>query len=254
MTYTKEDAFRHMLSMDLRGDAFRYAILDPASKKIIQKKTYELNNYSKEGVKSFLEEEVFQFEFQNYSLSAGTHRNTLIPTDLFAHTGPKEIFKLNYPKPHDNLDYNRIPEIGIVNIYELPLWIKSLFVIKFPRIKISHRSSVLLKGVFDQPVFSPKVHLYIEKNQFYFLITNRSRLVYFNHFEYKALSDLVYYLLFVIEQKEFELKDFEVKVYGVSNQWEHKKELEELIGQKVTISHQPEKAESFLLSRQLLCV
>ena len=254
MSYSKEDAFRHVLSMDLNRDTFRYAILDPSSKKIIEEKAFELSDYSKQGVKPYLEEEIFQYDYQNYSLSAGTPRNTLIPTDLFAYTGTKEVFQLNYPKPHEDLDYNRIPEIGIVNIYELPLWIKSLFVIKFPRIKISHRSTVLLKGVFDQPIFSPKVHLFVEDEQFYFLITNRSKLIYYNRFDYKTLADLAYYLLFVFEQKELVLKEYEVKIYGVSNQWEHQKALEDLIHHKTTISHQAEKAQSFLLAKQLLCV
>lgn len=254
MKYSKEDAYRHVLSMDLHTDAFRYAILDPEAKKVIHSGQHDLNDFSKDKVKPFLDDPIFGYEFQNYSLSSGGHRNTLIPTDLFSHTAPKEVFQLNYPKPYDNLDYNRIPEIGIVNIYELPLWIKSLFVIKFPRIKITHRSTVLLKGIFDQPVFAPKIHLFVESDQFYYVITNRSKLVYYNRFDYKDLSDLVYYLLFVLEQKELELEDFEIKLYGLPTNWDQKKMFEDLIKANVSLSPMREKGELFLLSKQLLCV
>ncbi|MGB1104789.1 MAG: DUF3822 family protein [Crocinitomicaceae bacterium] len=254
MSYTKDDAFRHVLSMDLHTDAFRYAILDPAAKKVIKSGHHEIPSFSKDKIQPFLDDPIFQYEFQNYSLAAGGSRNTLIPTDLFSHTAPKDVFKLNYPLPHDNLDYNRIPELGIVNIYELPLWIKSLFVIKFPRVKITHRSTVLLKGIFDQPVFSPKIHLLVENDQFYYIITNRSKLIYYNRFDYKELSDIVYYLLFVLEQKELELKDFEIKVYGQSTTWDQKSAFEDLIKTTITLSPLVEKGELFLLSKQLLCV
>lgn len=254
MAYRKEDAYQHALCMDLTEDKFQFSILDPKQKKILHQESLPVTDFSREGIGKLLKNDYLSCDFGTYSLSAGSPRNTLIPTDLFSYSKPAEIFRLNYPEPIDNLDYNRIPELGIVNIYELPLWVKSLFVIKFPRVKLIHRSTVLLKGIFDQPVFNPKLHIFIEEGQFYFMITEKSKLVYYNRFDYKELADLVYYVLFVLEQKELEQAKFDLLVYGVPDNWEHKAELQNFFSIKVKISPKRESAQDFILAKHLLCV
>ncbi|WP_070138598.1 DUF3822 family protein [Crocinitomix algicola] len=254
MGVNKEDAYQCALCMDLTADCFQFAILNPKTKKIISRKRFELSTYSKDELADLLKDELFGYEYLNYSLTTGTIRNTLIPVDLFSFSKPKEIFKLNYPEPFENLDYNRIPELGIVNIYEVPLWIKSLFVIKFPRIKIVHRSTALLKGVFDLPTFSPKLHLLIDEKGFYLLLTQKSKLVYFNHFDYKELSDIIYFVHFVLEQKELDQSDFDIHLYGQKENWKGLKVLQDHFASKIKIANEAETAEDFLLAKQLLCV
>ncbi len=252
--FRKEEAYQHALCMDLTGDRFQFSIVDPKLKKILHFEEHIVSEFTKDSVAKLLENEILKHDFGTYSLSAGSVRNTLIPVDLFSYSKPAEIFRLNYPLPIDNLDYNRIPELGIVNIYEFPLWIKSLFVIRFPRIKLLHRSTVLLKGVFDQPVYSPKIHLFIENEQFYMLMTDRSKLIYFNRFDYKELADLVYYVLFVLEQKELDQSKFDLLVYGVPVDWGQKKSLQGFFSAKVKIADKKELGKDFILAKQLLCV
>lgn len=254
MSYRKEEAYQHALCMDLTPDKFQFSILDPKLKRILHFEEHAVTDFTRDGVGKLLDNEYLKHEFGSFSLSAGGERNTLIPVDLFSHSKPNEIFRLNYPEPIDNLDYNRIPELGIVNIYELPLWIKSLFVIKFPRVKMIHRSTVLLKGVFDQPVFSPKIHLFIEKNQFYLMLTDRSKLVYYNRFDYKELADLVYYVLFVLEQKELDQSKFDILLYGVPTDWDQKEAFLKFFTSNVKIADQKEKGKDFIMAKQLLCV
>ncbi|MDA7803661.1 DUF3822 family protein [Crocinitomix sp.] len=254
MGLRKEDAYQYALCMDLTGDKFQFAVVHPEQKKIVLHESFDVQSFNRDSIEEFLSHEVLKFDFHSYSLSAGSIRNTLIPVDLFSYSKPKDIFKLNYPEPIDNLDYNRIPELGIVNIYEVPLWIKSLFVIRFPRIKIVHRSTVLLKGIFDQASFSPKVHLFIEKEKFYFMISEKSKLTYFNHFEFKELADLVYYVHFVFDQKEYDQSKFEINIYGKSTAWEDLKALEGFINSEIKIADSSEKGENFILAKQTLCV
>ena len=254
MLFKKEEAYQNALCMDLTPERFQLSIIDRKQKKILHFEEFEVEEFSRDFVKSILTNDILKHDFGTFSLSAGSERNTLIPFELFSHARPDEIFKLNYPEPIDNLDYNRISEMGIVNIYEIPLWIKSLFVIKFPRIKIIHRSTVLLKGVFDKHIFSPKIHLHIENHQFYMWITDKAKLVYFNRFDYKELADLVYYVLFVLEQKEFDQTKFELLLYGLSQDWELLKTFQNYFDAKVKIAVKKEESENFMLAKQLLCV
>ncbi len=254
MIFKKEEAYQHALCMDLTPDKFTFSIVNIEKRIILLKEEFKLENFDRDGVEHLLKHKLLSHDFGNFILSSGSVRNTLLPVDLFSYSKPEEVFRLNYPAPIDNLDYNRIAELGIVNIYELPLWIKSLFVVKFPRIKIVHRSTVLLKGVFDQPTFSPKINLFIEEEQFYLILTERSKLTYFNRFDYKELADLVYYILFVLEQKELDQEKFEINLFGVNMDWDQLSNFKDFFTAKVKISEQREKAEGFILEKQLLCV
>lgn len=254
MSIKKEDAYQHALCMDLQSDRLQYAVVHQDSKKIVYKNDIQIESFERDAIKALMTDEVFGFEYGSYVATAAGKRNTLVPVDIFNYSKAEDIFKLNYPAPFDNLDYNRIPELGMVNIYELPVWIKSLFVIKFPRIKITHPATVLLKGVFDEDAWRQRIHLYIEKDSFYLLITAKNKLEYFNRFDMTNFADLIYHILFVLEQKEISQDKVEASVYGVSGDWEHKTEFQSYFKQIVKIDGDQEKGEHFILAKQLLCV
>lgn len=255
MSIRKEEAYQHVLSLHLQPSKLSVAVLNKDSKKIRHQRDFDFTEFSREAIEPiFKSEEFFSYDYHSLCAATGGNRSTLIPVDLFNHSKAEDVFKLNYPAPFDNLDYNRIPEIGIVNIYELPIWMKSLFVIKFPRIKIVHPVTVILKGVFNQPTFSPKMHVILEADSFYFLITSKSKLQYFNRFDYTNIADMVYHILFVLEQKELDQKGMNLCLYGVRPAWEKLEELQSFFKNPIKLSSNSEEAENFILAKQLLCV
>ena len=243
-----------MLCMDLQDDGFSYAVVSKESKSIVHQKTILIEQFDRESITPLLTDEELTFDYDSLVATAGGERNTLMPVDLFNHSKADDIFKLNYPEPIDNLDYNRIPELGIVNIYELPLWMKSLFVIKFPRVRMVHPATVILKGVFNQKTWRPFIHVYMNRNSFYLLITAKDKLSYYNRFDYTNQADMIYHILFVLEQKEMEPKDMEVALYGVASNWEHKEELQGYFKNRIKVSDEKEQSDQFLLANQILCV
>lgn len=254
MSIKKEDSYQHALCMDLQIDKLRYAVISKSDKKIIHHRTIEFDTYAREPIEALLTDEELWFDYGSYVATAGGKRNTLMPVDLFNHSKADDIFKLNYSDPIDNLDYNRIPELGIVNIYEIPLWIKSMFVIKFPRVKLIHPSTVLLKGVFDADAWREKIHIYIDTESFYLLITSKNKLQYYNRFDYTNFADMIYHILFVLEQKEIDPAKTDVVIYGVEKNWENHKEFQTYFKNPVKISDDTEMSDQFILSKQLLCV
>jgi hypothetical protein len=254
MAFNLADAYQCALCMELQNDKFRFSIINIDTKKSVLEKSFTLLSFSREEVENKLNDEIFNLEFKSFSLSVSTNRHTLVPDAIFNNSNPVEIFGLNHQSPFDDIDYNRIPELGIVSIYELPLWIKSVFVKKIPRIKIIHTSTTLLKGIFNQPVFSDKIHVYWQNDSFYLTITSKGKLKYFNLFQSKEISDVVYHILFVLEQKELNLKEMKFNLYGVDQSWESVAEISELLNHKIEVDVLKEKSEYFILSNQLLCV
>ncbi len=251
----KGEASQHILCLDLSQHVFRVAIIHRTEKKIAQRFQWEISRFEREEVEVILlKEDFFKFDFHDTVLSSGKDRNTLVPVEIFNHTKAPDVFRLNFTEPFDNVDYTRISELGIVNVYEFPMWIKSLFVVKFPRIKIVHRSTVFLRAMFDQPSFRTKIHLLVEAGQTYVGITSKSRLQFLNLFPCRSASDIAFHALFVMEQRNIDRKELEIVVYGKPVDWNERAELEKLMEQKVNIGNTVEQNEDFLLYKHLLCV
>jgi hypothetical protein len=254
MSYNANEAYQHALCMELQNDKFSYSIIDKNLKKSVKEDSFTLSDFNKDTLAKIVDDQIFKNDFKSASIVASTNRHTLVPSTLFNESEPKEIFNLNHQPPFDDIDYNRISELGIVSIYEMPLWIKQLFVTKIPKIKTFHTSTVFLKGIFKAPQFSPRIHILIQNESFYLAITSKNRLDYFNLFQSNKIEDIVYHLLFVLEQKELNIKEFEINVLGVSNKWLKLEAINDLLKQKVKVHFQPEKSEQFILFSQLLCV
>ncbi len=254
MAFNKADAYQHALSIALQNDKLSYSIINIETKKSVEENSFTLLSFNKAELSKYLDEPIFKLDFKSISLSVSTNRQTLVPISIFNASKPKDIFALNHQPPFDDIDYNRIPELDITAVYEIPLWIKQLFVMKMPRVKIIHTSTVLLKGIFQAPQFTPRIHILWQDNAFYLVITSKNKLTYFNLFQSNQISDLVYHILFVLEQKELALKDFEINLFGVNQNWEHLPELSKLLNHKVKVDFQKEKSEQFILTSQLLCV
>lgn len=254
MSFVKSSAYQHALCMDLKQDEFSYAIVNKSSKSVVDFQHFDIADYSRESLDKLIAGELFRYDFADFILTCGSLRNTLVPTTIFNASKPAELFKFNYSAPIDNLDYNRIPELDIVNIYELPIWVKAAFVIRCPRVKMVHRSTVLLKGVFNQPTFHQKIHLFIEKDSFYLFITERSKLTFFNRFDFLNAADIIYHLLFVLQQKEIDVETIDLLLYGVGNDWALLPEFKTFLKNAPKVSEKKEQGEYFIHSNQLLCV
>jgi len=248
------DAYKYALCMELQSDCFRYTIVDADTKQVSFFKEVEFELYDKESLSELLSEPHFELDYKSISVSISTSRTTLVPTTVFNTSSAKAIFNLNHTEPIDNIDYSRLPALGLVTIYELPLWIKSIFIKRFLRIKVLHQSTVLLKGIFNQPTFKIRAHLLKENGLFYLLITDKGKLTYFNLFNSSEIADLVYYYLFVLDQKEIDQEKIPLHVYGLNPSHEDIREINRLLSHPVEVSTNTEENSNFMLISQLLCV
>jgi len=254
MIPTESDAYRYALCMELQQNGFRYALVEPQSKEVFYYNSIEFENANEKDLIELLEEPYFKFDYQSVLLTVSTPRHTIVPNAIFNASSPKEIFELNHLTPIDNLDYRRLPELGLISIYELPLWIKSVFVRRFLRAKINHHSTVLLKSIFVTNHFRPKVYVYKENNLFYLAITDKSKLIYFNLFESSKIVDLVYYYLFTLEQNGYEPENVPLTIFGLDKDDSDYKMLDDLLSSTIELSKKEGQQNLFMLTNQLLCV
>ena len=141
-------------------------------------------------------------DFDEITLSWSSDKTTLVPNSVFSESSAQAIFELCYGKNQVDVDYNRISELSVVNVYEIPEWIKRFFVIKFPRINIQHEGSMILRQVLNENAFKLKCSLLIYKSHFQLIISKHNELIFYSNFDYQAAEDIVYHLMFVLQQKE----------------------------------------------------
>lgn len=144
----------------------------------------------------------FTTDFDDISLSWSSNKTTLIPNAVFSESDSKSLFELCFGASEHGIDYNRISELSIVNVYEIPDWVKRYFVLKFPRIIVQHEGSFLLRNVMNENSFKLKLSIVTYNSFFLLMISKHNELIFYSTFDYQSHDDILYHTSFVLQQKE----------------------------------------------------
>ena len=132
--------------------------------------------------------------------------STLIPLNLF-----DENLSLHYLKFNSKLlknDYaanDLIEEVGAVNVYIPFININNYLVEKFGSFNYYHYSTILIKKLLRyNSVSETNVYANIQLNNFQILIFKNKNFLYYNNFEIKDKEDILYFILFALEQNKID--------------------------------------------------
>jgi hypothetical protein len=90
------------------------------------------------------------------------------------------------------------------------MWVKSYFVIRHPRSVIQHESSMVLRSLFSTSPFKTKVIITAYNNHFALSIAGQGKLLFFSVFDFQNAEDILYNLMFTLQQKELLEKEGEL--------------------------------------------
>lgn len=159
----------------------------------------------KEELDAFLkQEQITLSDFDHLSIGVVSASSTLVPATLFGESDPKEIFRFCFGEVAEGmeLDFNRFAEHSIVNVYSNFDWIKSYFVIRFPRVIIQHAGTHLIRSSLSSDTFRAKLGIHIFQNYFLLTIVKHDKLEFYSFFDYSSAEDVIYHSTFVLQQKE----------------------------------------------------
>lgn len=141
--------------------------------------------------------------FDEYTISWFSSKTSLIPANIFGESNKDNIFKLSFGDgtPTSSIDYNRIPENSLVNVFDMPQWVKSFFVMRYPRAVIQHESTMVLRKLFDGSLFQSRIVLISHDTNFMLILTYEGKLQFYSIFDYQSAEDIIYNLLFTLQQK-----------------------------------------------------
>ena len=252
---------KNQLAIEISENAVRFATIQDGVVQSIDNYSFKDKidyHYKEQLDQIFLEKGYKEREYDDYSLSWYSMYSTLLPNNVFSETKPEELFRLCYNTdiPSEHIDYNRIPEQGIVNLFEIPLWVKSFFVIKYPRSIIQHEGSHVIRGLFSEPSFKLKTTLVIYNDFFLMCIAKENKLQFYTVFDYHFIDDIVYHLMFTLQQKEYLKENGAIQICpGVGSSAEQISELQQKLQSLQDLKNATITVNTdFITNSQKLCV
>ena len=131
--------------------------------------------------------------------------SVLVPKDLFQENNRLDYLKFNSRLiKNDTASSDYIEELDTHNIYIAYVNITNYLIEKFGSFEYFHYSTVLLKKLYSESLNDQKLKFYVNINKSYLniIIFKGRGLNYFNTFEYETKDDILYFILFVIEQNK----------------------------------------------------
>ena len=196
------------LAIQVTEDAARFVSINNGT--VVNQRNFSLTNDSSSSKKELMEQGMdnisfIKDDFNEITLSWSTKRSSLVPNIIFAETSPKAVYELCFGKnsTENSIDYNRIAELSIINVYDVPDWIKRLFVIKFPRVVIQHEGTHVLRQVMNASAFYLKATVILYKDYFQLTLVKHNNIEFYSFFDYQSSEDVLYHLMFTLQQKEF---------------------------------------------------
>jgi len=195
--------------------------------------------------------------FENFSCSYFAQEFCLVPNSLFSASTPETLLQYTIHKPisKSDTDYNRLPEWSSVIIYQLPMWVKSVLILKAPRIVIQHEIAHILRHLTTGSLIPLRSHLVIHEEQFSFVVRKDGNIAHTSIQEYQSEDDIVYHLATVFTQLKIESKN-ELYIHGTGEQVERIQKRLETQLKKINLFEQAkiEIQVSNHLQYQTLCV
>ena len=110
-----------------------------------------------------------------------------------------------------------MPEFSGVNIYEIPVWVKSFFVTRFPRMLLQHEGTHLLRGLLAGSTYKLKMVLSLQENHFILAAIKESEIKYYNTFEYQTVEDVIYHVAHLLQQNNWTEDDGTLSKRSLAN-------------------------------------
>lgn len=159
-----------------------------------------------EQLEHFLNKTDFRsLQWDEYSLSWFSRETTLIPLSVFQESSKESIFNLSFGETQrqEEIQFDRIQEIGIVNVYSIPTWVKEYFTAKFPRIIIQHEGSYGVRGLTDISRKDVWGAITVHDDFALTIGFDQGKLIYYNTFPLSNTDDILYHFAHTIQKLDW---------------------------------------------------
>lgn len=222
----------YRLSVLLWEDGFSFLVTDAGTKRILKLASYKLvhsgihisetGSWPNSGDEYFeqlknTENEFTQTAYSRIDIAIATHKLTVAPQN-FIHGGNNLsiMSAAHFVSDSEEILSESIFDLGPVASIAFPDYIKEYCETIFPGSKLHAAPAVFIKGVVRSHahLIARQVFINVYSSFFEITVIQGSRLLYLNAFRYNAPSDVLYYVIFVLEQLGFVPSEENITMMG----------------------------------------
>lgn len=156
--------------------------------------------------------------FDSVCLMIENNRSTLIPAPLFDPDQKQRYIDFIHEKD-DTAEtlFDKLIQLEIVNVYSVSAKLLEAGLKIFPGAKTFHHSSALIHSIwmnYKNRISRKKAFIYVRESDFDLILFDGKQVNYYNAFHFEAPTDLIYYVIFVMEQLTLNPEETEVVLMG----------------------------------------
>jgi len=193
------------LSVEVGRNHLSYTLFDTLTLTYILLKEFEFQtrdfNQSTNKITDIIANEtLLQKEFYSSSLAFNNFPSTLVPTTFYKEEKSREILEFNHEVSEEVLT-DKMQQMDAINIYSVPTELLNLINNSFPNTQLKSSDSILIDQLLLQNESSrTKVFASIKNDILEVCIIDDNKLEFHNRFATDTKEDLLYFLLFTMEQ------------------------------------------------------
>jgi len=196
------------LSVQMSQYGIAFSILDTIRNKYVLLRAFdpEENKYfTADDIRKIISKDDFLTKsFKKVNLVIPSQKFTLVPAPFFDPGKKEDYFSLNLIKEENEvIAFNKIPEPDAYIVFSAPRTIFDISVDFYPDSHPFHHTKPLMNQVShnSKGVNGKYIHVHIEREFFNLLILDQAILKFSNTFNYRNISDILYYVLNVYKSK-----------------------------------------------------
>lgn len=231
----KNSVFEYELSVRIKSDSLAYCILDTRTNKFLHIESWEQSLAERKAfipgdkepgdmsrIDQLLEGELnwLTGNFSHKRIIIDQGKSTLIPQALFVEKEKEKIYNFNVaggPYPLSELRHDKASSLNAYAIYHTPASVNALLEKFFPSAQVYHYSSAFILPVFYKYMNrgdDQLLYINVSGSRVDILRLKGKKLDYFNSFRFNTAEDMMYYVIFVVEQLGMNPENIEVVMIG----------------------------------------
>ena len=162
------------------------------------------------------ESEIDQSNIIDVKLIICNKLSSLVPNNLFEKKLSLEYLKFNSKLlENDFAAHDFIEEIDAVNVYLPYMNVNNYIIDNFGAFNFYHYSTLLIKKLIKYNKEKEScLYVNLQEESFQVLIIKKNKLLYYNNFDFNKKEDILYFLLFVIEQNKIDSNKSKLYLIG----------------------------------------
>lgn len=194
------------LSVQVSPYELSFCILDSLRNKFVLLRSYEPEDNSR--FDPFRLNEIIRkddFLIRHYKktiLLTLTSKSTLVPSPLFEDSKKSDYLAFNLiPSEGERVLTNKLRDPDVVIVFSLPEGIADILITAFPGSILMHQLKPLLKFInTGRRSVGNNVHVHLEGDYLNMVIIDQNTIKFCNTFYYRTISDIEYYVLYVLKR------------------------------------------------------